>query len=73
MKFLKKYYEWITLIQLSNNFEKNYLKFKIQKVIEIVLKLINDNQEKIIELIVILYELSEFFFMQTRSWLKYYV
>ena len=39
--------------------KKNHLKFEIRKIIEIVFKLMNDNQKKVIELIVILYELSE--------------
>ena len=35
------------------------MKFEIRKVIKIVLKFMNDNRKKIIELIVMLYELSE--------------
>ena len=35
------------------------MKLEIRKIIEIVLKFMNDNREKIIELIVMLYELNE--------------
>ena len=35
------------------------MKFKIQKVIKIVFKLMNDNRKKVIELIIMLYELSK--------------